>query len=253
MSSPIGLIQERRPRASPAFFHDASYRTAVIVQPANHYRALPRAGCMTSISCTRVGTSTTAARPTAGPACPTSTSSTSSTGTRSPRRAALCWSPTPSSRATRHGAISPPSSPTGRASATARSTRVCLSRAFRSRGPTSPTPPKPTTTPSPTTSRSPSSTLRRRLRRQRRARRYSCSATTSRWPEEVTRFSGSSAVPIHVWSRNPALIAPFLARGYVPGLRPARLAPPRGMETLLPDLLADFSTPSPGMEKTDRN
>ena len=59
---------------------------------------------------------------------------------------------------------------------------------------------------------------------------------------EVTRFSGSSAVPIHVWSRNPALVAPFRARGYTPGLRPARGAPPRGMETFLPDLLADFST-----------
>jgi len=61
---------------------------------------------------------------------------------------------------------------------------------------------------------------------------------------DVTRFSGSSAVPIHVWSRNPAFIAPFRARGYTPGLRPARVAPPRGMETFLPDLLADFSTPS---------
>jgi hypothetical protein len=60
---------------------------------------------------------------------------------------------------------------------------------------------------------------------------------------EVTRFSGSSAVPIHVWSRNPAFIAPFLARGYTPGLRPSRGASPRGMETLLPDLLGDFSTP----------
>jgi hypothetical protein len=63
---------------------------------------------------------------------------------------------------------------------------------------------------------------------------------------EVTRFSGSSAVPIHVWSRNPALIAPFRARGYTPGLRPSREASPRGMETLLPDLLSDFSTPTAG-------
>ncbi|HSZ82461.1 MAG TPA: hypothetical protein VLA14_09270 [Polyangia bacterium] len=70
---------------------------------------------------------------------------------------------------------------------------------------------------------------------------------------EVTRFSGSSAVPIHVWSRNPAFIAPFVARGYTPGLRPARLEPPRGMETLLPDLLADFSTPASGPEKPHRN
>ena len=61
---------------------------------------------------------------------------------------------------------------------------------------------------------------------------------------EVTRFSGSSAVPIHVFSRNPAFVAPFVARGYTPGLRPSRRAPPRGMETLLPDLLVDFSTPT---------
>jgi hypothetical protein len=63
---------------------------------------------------------------------------------------------------------------------------------------------------------------------------------------EVTRFSGSSAVPIHVWSRNPDLIAPFRARGYTPGLSPSRRDGPRGMETLLPDLLADFSTPPAG-------
>ena len=61
---------------------------------------------------------------------------------------------------------------------------------------------------------------------------------------DVTRFSDSSAVPIHVWSRNPAFIAPFLARGYTPGLRPSRRASPPGMETLLLDLLGDFSTPT---------
>jgi hypothetical protein len=70
---------------------------------------------------------------------------------------------------------------------------------------------------------------------------------------EVTRFSASSAVPLHVLSRDPALVAPFLARGYARGLRPRRgdpLAPeairmtsgsPRGMEAFLPALLADFS------------
>jgi hypothetical protein len=48
-------------------------------------------------------------------------------------------------------------------------------------------------------------------------------------------------VPIHVLSRNPALIAPFQARGYGPGMWPAGKT--RGMETFLPDLLRDFSTP----------
>jgi hypothetical protein len=61
---------------------------------------------------------------------------------------------------------------------------------------------------------------------------------------EVTRFSASTAVPIHVFSRNPALVAPFRARGYRPGMRPARAAAPRGMETFLPDLLSDFSIPA---------
>jgi len=60
---------------------------------------------------------------------------------------------------------------------------------------------------------------------------------------EVTRFSASTAVPIHVFSRNPGFVAPFRARGFVPGMRPSRgPAPPRGMEMLLADLLSDFST-----------
>lgn len=59
---------------------------------------------------------------------------------------------------------------------------------------------------------------------------------------EVTRFSASTAVPVHVFSRNPALVAPFRARGYATGMHPERSsAPPPGMETFLPDLLADFS------------
>ncbi|HEX2657224.1 MAG TPA: hypothetical protein VHU40_03085 [Polyangia bacterium] len=63
---------------------------------------------------------------------------------------------------------------------------------------------------------------------------------------EVTRFSASTAVPIHVFSRNRALVAPFLARGFTSGLRPVRTdRPPRGMEFFLPDLLADFSKRAP--------
>jgi len=58
---------------------------------------------------------------------------------------------------------------------------------------------------------------------------------------EVTGGSLSHAVPAHVVSRSAALVAPFLARGYVPGLRPQRGGPPPGLETFLPDLLADFS------------
>ena len=58
---------------------------------------------------------------------------------------------------------------------------------------------------------------------------------------EVTGWSASHAVPVHVISRSRALVAPFLARGYLPGMRPRRTAPPAGLETFLPGLLADFS------------
>lgn len=64
---------------------------------------------------------------------------------------------------------------------------------------------------------------------------------------EVTGFSASTAVPIHVFSRNRALLAPFRARGYTPGLHPTRTpTAPRGMETFLPDLLSELSGPSRG-------
>lgn len=60
---------------------------------------------------------------------------------------------------------------------------------------------------------------------------------------EITDFSLSHAVPVHVLSRRRAFIEPFLARGYLPGIRARRTdSPVRGMETFLPDLLVDFST-----------
>jgi hypothetical protein len=58
---------------------------------------------------------------------------------------------------------------------------------------------------------------------------------------EVTRQSRSFAVPIHVISRNRALVDAFRARGYRSGMGPARPENPPGLETLLPDLLADLS------------
>jgi len=58
---------------------------------------------------------------------------------------------------------------------------------------------------------------------------------------EVTRQSPSHAVPIHVISRNRALVDAFRARGYQSGMHPARSETPPGLETLLPDLLADLS------------
>jgi hypothetical protein len=58
---------------------------------------------------------------------------------------------------------------------------------------------------------------------------------------EVTRWSRSYAVPVHVISRNHALVDAFRLRGYRSGMLPARSENPPGLETLLPDLLGDLS------------
>jgi hypothetical protein len=50
-------------------------------------------------------------------------------------------------------------------------------------------------------------------------------------------------VPIHVLSRDPDLLAPFIAEGYVSGLFPAQQPPYRGMETFLAWFLAAFDRP----------
>jgi len=50
-------------------------------------------------------------------------------------------------------------------------------------------------------------------------------------------------VPIHVLSRDPDLVAPFIAEGYVSGLVPAQKPPYRGMETFLAWFLAAFDRP----------
>jgi hypothetical protein len=47
-------------------------------------------------------------------------------------------------------------------------------------------------------------------------------------------------VPVHVLSRDPDLVAPFVAAGYVAGLVPPPTPPPKGMETFLPSFLAAF-------------
>jgi hypothetical protein len=51
-------------------------------------------------------------------------------------------------------------------------------------------------------------------------------------------------VPIHVLSRDPELVAPFIAAGYVSGVVPTQAPPHRGMETFLPSFLAAFDRPS---------
>ena len=60
---------------------------------------------------------------------------------------------------------------------------------------------------------------------------------------EVAGYSTSRAVPLHVLSRHAPSIEPFLARGCTRGMRPrATTGPHPGLETLLPDLIRDFST-----------
>jgi hypothetical protein len=56
---------------------------------------------------------------------------------------------------------------------------------------------------------------------------------------EVTDNSPSWAVPVHVISRDPSLIAPFVARGYAPGMIPGQALAP--MAAFLVDFLRDFS------------
>jgi hypothetical protein len=51
-------------------------------------------------------------------------------------------------------------------------------------------------------------------------------------------------VPIHVLSRDPDLVAPFVAEGYVSGIFPNQALPHPGMETFLARFLAAFDRPS---------
>jgi hypothetical protein len=51
-------------------------------------------------------------------------------------------------------------------------------------------------------------------------------------------------VPIHVLSRDPDLIAPFIAAGYLEGIVPSQAPPHPGMETFLRSFLAAFDRQS---------
>jgi len=66
----------------------------------------------------------------------------------------------------------------------------------------------------------------------------------------ITGRGKPRSVPIHVWSREPALLEPFLRRGYTPGLVPRQSPPHAGLESFWPAFLEDFSpagaVPSPG-------
>jgi hypothetical protein len=60
---------------------------------------------------------------------------------------------------------------------------------------------------------------------------------------EISGEGEHRGVPIHVLSRNPALVEPFLARGYARGIRPKIVDTPPPMADFLGNLLEDFSTP----------
>jgi hypothetical protein len=58
---------------------------------------------------------------------------------------------------------------------------------------------------------------------------------------DITRSSPSQAVPIHIISRQAALIEGFRGRGYSASMRPVSSGTARGMETFLADFLAGLS------------
>lgn len=61
---------------------------------------------------------------------------------------------------------------------------------------------------------------------------------------EVNGDTWDFGVPVHVLSRNPALVQPFIARGFERGVRPRAGGYKQGLEMLMPNLLVDYSRPS---------
>jgi hypothetical protein len=61
----------------------------------------------------------------------------------------------------------------------------------------------------------------------------------------ITGQGKPRSVPIHVWSREPQLLEPFLRRGYTPGMVPRQRPPHAGLESFWPAFLEDFSA-APG-------
>ena len=58
---------------------------------------------------------------------------------------------------------------------------------------------------------------------------------------KITGENQPWSVPVHIISRNPSLVEPFISRGYTPGLIPSQPLPHPGIESLLWGLLEDFS------------
>jgi hypothetical protein len=59
---------------------------------------------------------------------------------------------------------------------------------------------------------------------------------------EVNGDTWEFGVPVHVLSRNPELVRPFLTRGYKAGIRPNLGGFAQGLATFLPNFLVDYST-----------
>ena len=57
---------------------------------------------------------------------------------------------------------------------------------------------------------------------------------------KITGKNQTWSVPVHVISRNPDVIGPFIQRGYTPGLIPSQPLPHPGIESLLWNILQDF-------------
>jgi hypothetical protein len=63
-------------------------------------------------------------------------------------------------------------------------------------------------------------------------------------PGIVSGATSPWTVPVHVLSRDPALLAPFARQGYTEGALPPHAGEVKGMESFLGEFLADFSTRS---------
>jgi len=57
---------------------------------------------------------------------------------------------------------------------------------------------------------------------------------------KITGKNQPWSVPVHVISRNPDVLGPFIQRGYTPGLIPSQPLPHQGIESLLWNILEDF-------------
>ena len=58
---------------------------------------------------------------------------------------------------------------------------------------------------------------------------------------KITGENQPWSVPVHVISRNPNFVRPFIKGGYTPGLIPSQALPHAGIESVFWNLLEEFS------------